>query len=235
MRRYNVEGAGPSLALPPSSLEVILHSNDKRKTHGTEAAQGEDTGGAQGAGPARAGGRRRAAEGAASGYRPGRPGRPLWRRPDRDAAASGVRQAEHRVERLLGKGKKSAAGPSVDVALNEPPAPAEDTPAHLSAEQRPRIKTREAVRPSSATPAQGQPAQTASKPAVKTEGNLSPRESGPPTEPPSQAGQAAGQGTGRIAARDLVQRRGRPEVKSAPQSDGRVASSHKAGGKAGEE
>ena len=103
------------------------------------------------------------------------------------------------MERLLGKGKKKRGGSSVDVAPNEPPAPAEDTPAHLSAEQRPRIKTREAVRPSSATPAQGQPAQTASKPAVKTKGTYLQGESAPPTEPPSQAGQDRGQGSGTAA------------------------------------
>mgnify|MGYP000252859353 CR=1 FL=1 len=124
------------------------------------------------------------------------------------------------MERLLGKGKKKRGGSSVDVAPNEPPAPAEDTPAHLSAEQRPRIKTREAVRPSSATPAQGQPAQTASKPAVKTKGTYLQGESAPPTEPPSQAGQVAVREQGRIAARDRAPQRHRPESVSVPRSGG---------------
>ena len=137
------------------------------------------------------------------------------------------------MERLLGKGKKKRGGSSVDVAPNEPPAPAEDTPAHLSAEQRPRIKTREAVRPSSATPAQGQPAQTASKPAVKTKGTYLQGESAPPTEPPSQAGQVAVREQGRIAARDRAPQRHRPESVSVPRSGGGPASTQNAGGKAG--
>lgn len=134
------------------------------------------------------------------------------------------------MERLLGKGKKKRGGPSADAAPNEPPAPAEDTPAHPSAERRPRLKTREAARHSTATPAQERPAQAAAKPAVKTKRAYLQRESAPPTESPTQGGRAAVREQGRIAARDLAQRRNRPEVKSTPQRDGRVASSHKAGG-----
>lgn len=126
---------------------------------------------------------------------------------------------EHRAERLLGKGKRKRKGTSADPVSNKPSTPAEDTPARPSAEQRSRIKTREAVRPSSAAPAQEQSVQVVSKSAVKTKGTYLQGESAPPTEPPSQAGQVAVREQGQIAARDLVQRRGWPEVKSAPQSD----------------
>lgn len=87
--------------------------------------------------------------------------------------------------------------------------------------------------PLRATPAQGQPAQTASKPAVKTKGTYLQGESAPPTEPPSQAGQVAVREQGRIAARDRAPQRHRPESVSVPRSGGGPASTQNAGGKAG--
>lgn len=212
---------------------MILHPKDKRKTHGTEEAQGEDTGSAReltrrgledGIERLRGQLRDTAQGGQADHYGDDQ---------IEDAAAGGVRHAEHRAERLLGKGKRKRVGPSAGTPSNEPSAPAENTPASSSVEQRPQIRTRESAKPPSAAPAQEPSKQTVAKPAVKTKGAYLQRESAPSTEPPSQGGRAAGREQGRIAARDLAQRRGWPEVKSAPQSDGRVASSHKAGGKAG--
>ena len=150
-----------------------------------------------------------------------------------NAAAGGVRQAEHGVERLLGKGKKKRGVPRADAAPNEPPAPAEDTPARPSAEQRPRIKTREAARSPSAAPAQDRPAQAASKPAIKTKGAYLQREAVSPVESSAQGGRAFAQERGRIAARDRAQQRRKPESVSTPQSDHSSVPTGKAGRKAG--
>lgn len=148
-----------------------------------------------------------------------------------DTAAGGVCQAEHGVERLLGKGKKKRGVPRADAAPNEPPSPAEDAPARPSAEQGPRIKTRDG--PPSAAPAQERPAQAASKPAVKTKGAYLQREAVSPAEPSAQGGRAFVQEQGRIAARDRAQQRRKLESVSTPQSDHSSVPTGKDGRKAG--
>lgn len=214
----------------PSPWEVTSHPKDKGKAHRTEKAQGEDPGGAQGADPRgledgveRLRGQLR--ETAQSGQADRYGGDQI-----EDTAAGGMRQAEHRAERLLGKGKKKRGGHPADTVSNEPPASTEGTPAHGPAEQRPRIKTREAAGPSSATPAQEPSTRVAAKPTVKTKGIYLQRGSAPPTEPFAQGGQGFMREQGRIAARDQAQQRRRPEGTSSPQSGSRSAPARKAGG-----